>query len=523
MHHENRPRIGCSYRNQDGIALVVSLVLLLATTVLGVSGAQKAMLNQNLATSHKKQTKAFMAAQAGVHRGLKVANSKSVKSAVISGSSISSVFQNYISPYETKQTVGTNSNTGQYYISRAKGPNGTKLSFWNKNKNLLRFAAHGIDQHGAKRTIQIRVNFKKGSQPSQSPFTSALIARSGLDLTSSSSGTIDSYNSGYGKYGSQVTVNGKTFTNASSKTPKLRGHIARTCTSSGLIRLASGSPIYGDVFSKAGIKQLSGNTIYGAAHVNGKAIINGTIKGKLTAGNTVKIKKQGIVKKKVLSNGSIEDYHTVSGKVQAHGQVLFDSYSNIPGGATTSGSSISVSSPFKNGQPTINSGSSISYPSSFNTITPSPTANYHPNLSLSQLNLPTAPTVQSNQLGCKSPKNFKAFEQMFYNAKHSKGTSLVRWLKNIDILHIPKGSGFPVWHRAHCRRRRCWFLLRRETYVFTLHRQPRHALPRVYFGRRPSRHVGYDHRPDIRIGTVTVDSMGRYDHTPDIAGSYGPD
>lgn len=63
----------CVRRRQDGIALVVGLVLLLAITILAVTGVMMATGELRMAASYQRQERAFQAAEAGVEAGIYVA------------------------------------------------------------------------------------------------------------------------------------------------------------------------------------------------------------------------------------------------------------------------------------------------------------------------------------------------------------------------------------------------------------------------------------------------------------------
>jgi Tfp pilus assembly protein PilX len=60
----------CVRRRQDGIALVVGLVLLLAITILAVTGVMMATGELRMAASYQRQERAFQAAEAGVESGI---------------------------------------------------------------------------------------------------------------------------------------------------------------------------------------------------------------------------------------------------------------------------------------------------------------------------------------------------------------------------------------------------------------------------------------------------------------------
>ena len=428
MHHKNQTQIIGKKTRQAGVALVVSMVLLLATTVLGVVGAQKALLSQKMANNHKRQTKAFMGSEAGISKAIQVANQYKVrKSVAAQNGTTNTTFSQQIAPYTSKQTIGTHGNSSQYYISHAHGPKGKVLPYWNKSKRLLQFASHGISRNGANRDLQVQITYHTSTKVPSSPFSSAIIGRKGVNIKNGS--TINAYNSKYGRYGTTVKQNGKKFQNNSTKTKKLRGQIVRNCKSGKLTKLASGAPVYGNVYSKGGTQVTKGTRVYGSVHANGKARINGNVYQNVTAGGRVPISTSGVVHGKVLSGSTVTDDQTVKGQIQSHGGITFGKKATIPSGPITARQAVSVSQSFKNGQPVIKSGGNIAYPNSFKHVSPSPTANYYPNESSSQLNLPSVPTVSSNQVGCKKAQSYGAYHQMFVHARKAAHSKLTQWLK----------------------------------------------------------------------------------------------
>ena len=424
-----------SSHRQRGVVLILSMAILLVLTIVSVTGANEVLLNQQMATSQKQETKAFLAAQAGITQTIQVANQLPVKRSIAANRQPNKRFSKYIAPYETKQAIGTGTNQSNYYISRAKNKNGTVQPYYSKSTGLITFVTHGASPDGAHRNLKVQINYSVDRKTPKSPFSVGILGRKGI---AQSQGTqIDSYNSKYGQYGQQVSVNGHQFTNSSAQSSRLQTNVARTCTSGGTIGLNGGSKIYGNVRSTNNITVSSGTSVYGTTHSNGQTTIYGAVYGQTIASGPVHIEKSGSVKKKVLSGGNVTDNSTVGGKVQSYGHVLFKNYASVPGNATSSSHYVTVNSAFKNQQAVINAGGAINYPTTFNSISPSPTVNYHPHLSSTQLGLPLITQIGNTQLGCKNSQSSGLFKQMYRNIQKNGSVKLTHWLQK----HACKNKG----------------------------------------------------------------------------------
>ncbi|WP_083761825.1 pilus assembly PilX family protein [Alkalilimnicola ehrlichii MLHE-1] len=67
MRHETRP----GQRREAGSALILAMLILLVLTVIGISGANQAMLQERMASNSKQQTDALFAADSGVAAALR--------------------------------------------------------------------------------------------------------------------------------------------------------------------------------------------------------------------------------------------------------------------------------------------------------------------------------------------------------------------------------------------------------------------------------------------------------------------
>lgn len=279
---------------QEGAALVVSMLLLTLLSMITLSSADQSVMQERMASNQHSQANSFLAAEAGIIAAKDIANDETIKEAVLSGDAdaIESAWTERISQYETWSSVDDSTGAAEFRISRVNG----RGDYWDKETKTFEIVSRGRLKTGT----HSRANRALGAQvaPAQisagsSPFVSALVGREGVTIGNGPKDApqLDTYNSDYGAYGSEVTIEGETFinSNAESNTEKLDGVSAQTCELGSAIYLTGGSPIYGDILGIGNIVSTGGPKIYGSIHVNGDAgdansNFNGYVYGNFTVG-----------------------------------------------------------------------------------------------------------------------------------------------------------------------------------------------------------------------------------------------
>lgn len=395
-----------NHHKQNGIALAVSLVILLATTMLVVTSANKAMLNQKMANSHNKQTRAFLAAQSGIAAAVKAANTSIVTKAVATGSTskIQSAWKTAMSNQNVSLTGANALNNNTKF--NIKPPNGS--TYWNVTKSYFAVKSKGrLSVQGkteTKRTIIVHIKPASKSQGPKNPiFSSALVAHNNISIVNKNSGLnpgLDAYNSNYGAYNTKVTANGSTFYNSSAKSSKLQSQLVRTCSSNGVTNLNGNAPIYGNVNVAGSLYTYQYTPILGNVHTNGYTSIGGDIYGNLTTSGHTHLFPGSLVAGNVLIGQGVNADGRILGSLK--GRYLSLGYYHVPFGKIVTPHHILVpsSSVWKNSQPIIKSGSYIAFHSGWSNVTPSPMANYYPYLPQSQLHIPTITPVKNKTGNC---------------------------------------------------------------------------------------------------------------------------
>lgn len=397
---------------QSGAALVVSMLILTLLSMITLSSADQSVMQERMASNQHSQANTFLAAEAGIIAAKGIANDKTVKEAVLSGDAdaIESAWRAKIGPHEGWSAVGGITNAAEFRIS----PIGGRDHYWDEETKTFGIFSRGRlttrQSSRATRTLGARIApAQRTRSGGSSPFVAAVVAKNTIDLGGGAQ--IDSYNSNYGAYGSQITAKGNTFTNRSSVADNgnLSGLSARTCAADATIRLSGYSPIYGDVIGTGDLLTKGGTPVYGNIHVNGDADFNSHVYGNLIVGGNTEIGTASIVEGNVQTGGyfyssgrvtETDDTGSVArGTVTAGGEARFSSAS-VTDGKVTAGGDVNVDNTGAP-PPVIRAGGEITLPPN-NNFGGSITGNYVGNLSPAELKIADIQPVAASDADCST-------------------------------------------------------------------------------------------------------------------------
>ena len=417
---------------QQGAVLVVAMLILLLLSMISLSSADQSILQERMASNQHTQANSFLAAEAGITAAKQVANDVAIEEAASGGDAdaIESAWVAKISQYESWNAVGGKTGAAEFRISRIDG----REDYWDEDTKTFDVLSQGrlkIGPHGgASRALGARITPAQSSIATSSPFLSALLGREGVSI--SASGRIDTYNSDYGAYDEDVTVDGETFTNNNSKSDsgKLEGVSARTCTFDATINLSGYAPIYGDVLGTGNLVSQGSPQVYGKVRVNGDANFNGYVYGNFTAGGNADLGTNAHIIGNVRaggyfrSNGNVSESDSEAEGTVAQGTVTVDgdatfTSASVTAGAVTAGGDVAVdntSSP----PPSIRAGGRVNSKAAHD--------NYIGNLPSSELDIPGIVPVDSSQAECGSEQNSVVAERFFEVRNDSRTRLLSDWL-----------------------------------------------------------------------------------------------
>lgn len=328
-------------RAQRGAALVVALIILLLVSILSVTGANQALLGEKMASNQYTQTKAFLAAEAGVSQALKTANNSAaaIAQAIASGDTktINDTWGALIS--SGWQPVDSNSSANpltvaQYRLSAAVDnancpytPSSGNQCWWLPAKDILQVKSQGRMANGATRKLVVEI---KPAQQGEPPFSAGLVGREGVSITAGSK--IDTYDSRLGGYGELVTdASGNTYTNSNSSQDGgayLQSAVTKTCTADSTTMLSGYSPVYGDVLAVGDLIGNGQSPVHGNIHANGAIDLALTVDGNVTSGGNLTIESGASIGKTTLVGGDLYDGGATSGKVYVYGNANFSTSSS---------------------------------------------------------------------------------------------------------------------------------------------------------------------------------------------------
>lgn len=419
-----RCRAAAVGRGQRGAVLVIGLIILLLVSLISVTGANRTLLSEKMASNQYTQTNAFLAAEAGISEAVQVANTSTVAQAVAGGSTDAiktawdAAWANQNVSLSEPNPIGGGATFNISPVNSGVYWNPTNKTFEVESKGSV--STDGGDALST-RTLIAHISPAALSRPN-SPFLSAVVGQQGVTLNGGSG--IDIYNSSYGAYGTKVTVDGNTFKNSSIDSVQLSGLAARTCTVDGLISLSGNSPVYGDLIGTGGLEATGATPVYGNIHVNSDADFNGHVYGNLTAGGKVTLGNASTVEGDTLSGGNLSAAGTLKGDAYVYGNINFTNSSSTKSASTvTATGDVNFNYPSPPPQ-TIIAGGSINYPQYNSQANPSGYSDHVTNITL-----PAITPVTSNQSDCTTFQHSDNLSQMFDTVRNdSNAQFLSDWL-----------------------------------------------------------------------------------------------
>lgn len=440
-------------RAQGGAALVIALLILLVVSLITLTGANDTLLDQHMASNQYIQTNTFFAAEAGVSQALDIVDSSTVRQALAEGdeSRIESAWNAKAAKYENWHPMAFDKSSAEFRLKLAQDND----QYWDGKKGVFQIRSHGRTRVGnntlSQRTLGVAIKPAGVSNSGgSSPFVSAVVGREGVSVKNGNwLANIDTYNSRYGPYGSEVTVDGKTFTNRSSSdnSGELEGGSTRTCTADATITLSGGTPIYGDVLGTGDLLSQDSPTVYGNVHVNGDANFDGHIYGELTVGGNAILGSNAHIIGDVRAGGDFRSSGDVIGSDSSEGTVTIngDAYfssSSKTDGAVTAGGNVELVGGAYGKPPSIRAGGTITYPTDYNS---SVTDQYIDNQAILELNIDP---VESSQAECGSDQSSGVAAKFFAVRNDSRTETLSDWLDRhgcaADSCYGKTGSGMTL-------------------------------------------------------------------------------
>lgn len=273
-------------RHQEGIALVTSLVLLGATSLVVVAGASQAVQNEQRAASYRQGVDASMAATHGAH----VLRAEAVAAIATKG--------DWLTQAEAENLTGDWRDLGDEedgYIGVQEFRIATLDAY---SPDVMIFSVEGAIRQNdvvlARRSMRMELarDTTPGVTP-PSPFEDGVVGCDGLNQVGS--GSIDSFDSRVGAYGGSNmqtgearvrTINADADANLSGNAP-IYGDLAIT----GDLSMGGSTPIYGNVTVEGQANGSFNGTVTGAASFGGDVVLgtSSNVQGHLTAGGDVTV------------------------------------------------------------------------------------------------------------------------------------------------------------------------------------------------------------------------------------------
>lgn len=395
---------------QNGFALVGSLVLLLILSVISTTGAQRSMLDERLASNHLLQTNSLSAAESGLLQAQVLANTSGVLEAVQSGNdaAIESAWMQGVAEYE-KWINLSGAQAPQFRLDKV----GSSTTYWNSAKKRFQVRSLGrvVSPEGEQLSLrdlgaEIASEVSLGSKKTNS-FSAGVVGIHGAVLNGGS--RINSFNSSYGTYGAEVSVDGETFINKHEyeDNDNFSGTRTRTCKLGVDVSISGNAPVFGDLISTGNLLMSGQTPVFGDVYVNENGYtggkpgqLNGHIYGNLILKGNVILGNAGIVEGDVIVGGDFQSYGRVEGTVTVAGDAYFSSSSTTLGGVFAGGSVKvdSTGSP----PPSIDSLGKLEYPSYYQYTEKEKVSNYHGNLPASSIDIPDIPLIDDSGAECAS-------------------------------------------------------------------------------------------------------------------------
>lgn len=400
--------------NQQGFVLAGSIVLLLVMSVISITGADNATLDERLASNQVLQTNSLSAAESGLIQAQDIANSQAVREAVQGGDAqaIESAWGAEVSKREDWGGVA-GAGSPQYILSKVNG----ESTYWNQAKQRFNVRSRGRVVSPSGKQLSLRdLGAEIASETSSTksklhPFASGVVGIHGVVLSGGS--RINTFNSDFGEYGRQVTVDGDTFNNKHENevNDKFSGTRSRTCAVGADVSLSGNVPIFGDLISTGDLAMSGQTPVYGNVYANGNGFLNnsagqlnGHIYGDIRVKGDLFLGSAAIVDGNVIVGGEFKSNGRVEGTITVGGNAYFSS-SSTTHGKVTSGGAVEVGST-GSPPPAIDAVGEVKYPSYYKYNFKNEVNNYHGNLPKSSVIIPVIPTIDDSGEEC-TPLNVR--------------------------------------------------------------------------------------------------------------------
>lgn len=297
-------------QQQQGAALIVVLSLLTVSLMVGLSSMQSSQIDERLAGNYKATAEAQMGAEKAVSSAL---------SKVVSDPS-STVFS---AEEATKEDVRGSSFSDFSSLSFDGDVCGTRVNCFYRfidddGEYYIVGSGAVVSESGDMISVSEYVFVKVTEGASGSPFEDSVTGCEGVSLGNGS--LINSFNSSFGAYGENVTVDGETFNNS------LRSEaVVRTVDDSVDLALSGNSPVYGDVRVTGDLSLKGGTPVYGDVYVDGNVDMDGSIYGDLTAIGDVDFGTASMIEGDTVTEGNVMVDNTANppANISANGKVSY--------------------------------------------------------------------------------------------------------------------------------------------------------------------------------------------------------
>lgn len=333
-------------KTQNGAALVLGLILLVAATILTVASMSGSIIQERMTSNTYNKEIARIAAETGA----------------------ATIWQDWIegaddldewSAWQADKVNNRPWHINPGYVNGKRGiPNGKNIApflngnsiYWVDDSSIVfdtdsnvTMVVHGgvtnDDQGELLASASVVISFaapQAGESSDISPWDNGVVGCDGVNMVGS--GQVDSFNSNYSAYnGSFTDAEGNIGVNA------LRTNATvRTISDNATASLSGNAPIYGDlVFTGSHLNMQSGTPVYGDVRAQGDVTANGTIHGSLQSGGNVIFGNAATQYGNASIAGNVTSSGNVHGTIVAGGDASFTSASN-QGGAVTSGGNVDI-------------------------------------------------------------------------------------------------------------------------------------------------------------------------------------
>lgn len=331
-------------KHQRGSVLIISLILLVAATVLTLTSVQSSIMHERMTANSYSKEAARLAAEAGAFRAREWINDLTLNE-----------WNNWKAnpaqalPWHTDPISVINDKKG-IPLSSVAVPfmndnsifwiDPTELDFSNPEFAVIRVMGGvkpAVDAElQAVATISLRVSPPQSeSSMDQAPFDKGLIGCEGIHINGG--GRIDSFNSDLAGYGADFFDSDGTILQNSLRSNVTIGTIADGATAT----LDGGAQVYGSL-AITGDLNIHNYTVHGNVHADGNVNADGNVKGDLAAVGNVTIGGASTQEGSVQSGGSVDVFGRLYGDLAAQGDIVFSGSSQAAGVDVQSGGNVAM-------------------------------------------------------------------------------------------------------------------------------------------------------------------------------------